>query len=142
MKLILVVMFMLISVTANCYDEAVIPQINIYQGEDFSQVWQLKGCIAYNKYGVCTTIVPVDITGSTIKASAKIKLSDTVPFVNFSTSVFNGYSGAIKISLSHNQTINFNTIQNAYFDMYIKYPNGSIQYLLKSNLVTRPTATH
>ena len=133
---------LLFALNAFAYDEAIAPNINIYQGEDFVQIWQLKGCSAYNKYNICTSMTPVDLTGCSFKAYAKKKLSDVTSFINFSTSVFNNLSGSIKLSLSHNQTINFSTTQNAYFDMYVKYPNGSIQYLLKSNVITNPTATH
>ena len=142
--LFLTVLLMLcVSAYGESLAPAEIPQIVINQGEDFSKSWRLTSCTSYSALNACTgKRVPIDIRGVIIKATGKKNYSDVTPFINFSTSTFSNLSGAFRLSLSKSKTSKFTQSQTGYVDMYIQWLDGTVQYIIKSTFLTKPTVTH
>lgn len=104
----------------------------IQQGEDFVKRYQIRD---KNKK-------PVNLTGYSFKAQGKKAYTDASPFINFSTSVFSNQSGIFLLSVPKRITSKYPVTTTGYWDLQMKFPDGSITYLIKNTFSFSPTVTH
>lgn len=88
----------------------------------------------------CVTWAAVNITGYTVKASVKANPANSAVLANISTALVTPASGVFKIFLNAGKTRALGGT-NAYYDVLMQAPSGSISYLLSGTFVVTRTVT-
>lgn len=83
---------------------------------------------------------PVDLTGCTIQAKAKAKITDTANLFSFTGTIPTPLKGHCRLTLTAAQTAAMSWT-NGVWDVFVTFPNGDVVKYLEGNLVLDKSAT-
>lgn len=83
---------------------------------------------------------PRNLTGCTIDAKAKRKITDTSTLFTFTSSLPTPAKGHCRLALTASQTSSM-AWETGVWDVFITYPSGKVEKILEGNLVLDKSAT-
>lgn len=83
---------------------------------------------------------PVDLTGCTISAKSKRKITDPTNLFSFTSSIVDPEKGHCRLSLSAAQTSAM-TWDTGVWDVFVTFPDGKVVKYLEGNMVLDKSAT-
>lgn len=84
--------------------------------------------------------VPLDLTGATVSAKIKRKVTDSAALISFTAAVVDAAAGTFRLSLTAAQTASL-AFDVGVYDVLITFPSGTVVKFIEGNVVLGKTVS-